>query len=76
MGGFTGQLFTEFSNSLAGAVLISGIVAYTLSPMMCSKVLNREMKISKLVKFIYKVFSKIAAKYKALLMFFLDINHA
>ncbi|MBK2243131.1 efflux RND transporter permease subunit [Francisella tularensis] len=76
MGGFTGQLFTEFAYSLAGAVLISGIVAYTLSPMMCSKVLNREMMSSKLVKFIDNVFSKLAAKYKALLMFVLDIKPA
>ncbi|MDE4949055.1 efflux RND transporter permease subunit, partial [Francisella tularensis subsp. holarctica] len=52
MGGFTGQLFTEFAYSLDGAVLISGIVAYTLSPRMCSKVLNREMMSSKLVKVI------------------------
>ncbi|WP_422110574.1 efflux RND transporter permease subunit, partial [Citrobacter werkmanii] len=76
MGGFTGQLFTEFAYSLAGAVLISGIVAYTLSPMMCSKVLNREMMSSKLVKFIDNIFSKLAAKYKALLMFVLDIKPA
>ncbi|MDE4970127.1 efflux RND transporter permease subunit, partial [Francisella tularensis] len=72
----TGQLFTEFAYSLAGAVLISGIVDYTLSPMMFSKVLNREMMSSKLVKFIDNVFSKIAAKYKALLMFVLDIKPA
>ncbi len=37
--GLTGKLFSEFAVSLAGAVLISGIVALTLSPMMCSKVL-------------------------------------
>ncbi|AVC43633.1 multidrug efflux protein [Francisella tularensis subsp. novicida] len=76
MGGFTGQLFTEFAYSLAGAVLISGVVAYTLSPMMCSKVLNREMMSSKLVKFIDNLFSKLAAKYKVLLMFVLDIKPA
>jgi multidrug efflux pump len=37
--GLTGKLFAEFAVSLSGAVLISGIVALTLSPMMCSKVL-------------------------------------
>lgn len=37
MGGLTGSLFTEFAFSLVGAVTISGIVALTLSPMMCSK---------------------------------------
>jgi multidrug efflux pump len=38
--GRTGKLFTEFALTLAGAVLISGIVALTLSPMMCSRLLR------------------------------------
>lgn len=38
--GLTGKLFTEFAVSLSGAVLISGVVALTLSPMMCSKLLR------------------------------------
>lgn len=38
-GGLTGALFTEFAFTLAGAVTISGIVALTLSPMMCSRYL-------------------------------------
>ncbi|AIT09442.1 acriflavine resistance protein B [Candidatus Francisella endociliophora] len=76
MGGFTGQLFTEFAYSLAGAVIISGIVAYTLSPMLCSKVLNREMMSTKLVKFIDKLFSSLTAKYKTILEFVLDIKPA
>jgi len=40
VGGLTGTLFSEFAFSLAGAVVVSGIVALTLSPMMCSKVLR------------------------------------
>ena len=40
MGGITGSLFKEFALTLAGAVFISGIVALTLSPMMCSKLLK------------------------------------
>ncbi|TCO78383.1 efflux RND transporter permease subunit [Chromatocurvus halotolerans] len=39
IGGLTGTLFTEFAFTLAGAVLISGVVALTLSPMMCAKLL-------------------------------------
>ena len=39
-GGLTGSLFREFAFTLAGAVLISGIVALTLSPMMGSKMLR------------------------------------
>ena len=36
-GGLTGALFTEFAFTLASAVTVSGIVALTLSPMMCSQ---------------------------------------
>jgi len=38
--GRTGRLFTEFALTLAGAVLISGFVALTLTPMLCSKLLH------------------------------------
>lgn len=38
--GLTGKLFAEFAVALSGAVLISGVVALTLSPMMCSKLLR------------------------------------
>lgn len=38
--GQTGRLFTEFALTLAGSVLISGFVALTLSPMMCSRLLK------------------------------------
>ncbi len=38
--GTTGKLFTEFAWTLAGAVLVSGFVALTLSPMMCSRLLR------------------------------------
>lgn len=39
-GGLTGSLFREFALTLAGAVTISGIVALTLSPVMCSRLLK------------------------------------
>ena len=42
MGGLVGTLFTEFAFTLAGAVLVSGIVALTLSPMLSAKVLKKE----------------------------------
>jgi multidrug efflux pump len=40
-GGLTGALFREFAFTLAGAVTISGIVALTLSPMMCSRLMKQ-----------------------------------
>jgi multidrug efflux pump len=42
--GRTGRLFTEFALVLAGAVLVSGFVALTLTPMMCSKLLRHNPK--------------------------------
>ncbi|HEX6929522.1 MAG TPA: efflux RND transporter permease subunit, partial [Gammaproteobacteria bacterium] len=40
LGGLTGNLFREFAFTLAGAVVVSGVIALTLSPMMCSKFLK------------------------------------
>ena len=40
--GLTGVLFREFALTLAGAVIVSGVIAVTLSPMMCSKLLKAE----------------------------------
>jgi multidrug efflux pump len=39
-GGLTGVLFTEFAFTLAGAVLLSGVIALTLSPMMSARILR------------------------------------
>ncbi|MCC5878862.1 MAG: efflux RND transporter permease subunit [Idiomarina sp.] len=40
IGGLTGTLFIEFAFTLAGTVILSGVVALTLSPMMCSRMLR------------------------------------
>jgi multidrug efflux pump len=45
--GRTGRLFGEFALTLAGAVLVSGFVALTLTPMMCSKLLRHVDKPSR-----------------------------
>ena len=42
--GVTGALFKEFAFTLAGAVAVSGFVALTLSPMMCSKLLRKHAR--------------------------------
>ena len=42
--GRTGRLFVEFALTLAGAVIVSGFVALTLTPMMCSKLLRHNPK--------------------------------
>jgi len=63
LGGVTGALFREFAFTLAGAVLISGIVAVKLSPMMCSLLLSREMLHGRFVRVVDRVFSRLAEWY-------------
>jgi multidrug efflux pump len=50
--GRTGRLFIEFALALAGAVLVSGFVALTLSPMMCSKLLAHQARHGRLYNLI------------------------
>ena len=42
--GLTGALFREFAFTLAGAVIVSGVIALTLSPMMCSRLLKAQQR--------------------------------
>src|SRR5208282_2260389 len=63
LGGVTGTLFREFAFTLAGAVIISGIVAVTLSPMMCSLLLRREMSQGRFARVIDRGFSRLAEWY-------------
>ncbi len=64
MGGLTGTLFREFALTLAGSVIISGIVALTLSPMMCSKILTKESMNSKFAHRVESYFEAIARAYE------------
>lgn len=64
MGGITGALFKEFAFTLAGAVIISGVVALTLSPMMCSKILSRADLEKPLAKRIDHFFSNLKGWYE------------
>lgn len=64
MGGMTGALFTEFAFTLASAVILSGIIALTLSPMMCSKLLTLDIGRNKLVHFIDHTFEKLKNFYQ------------
>jgi len=62
LGGLTGSLFREFAFTLAGSVIVSGVIALTLSPMMCSVFLKsaEEGRFSRLVN---KVFGAITRWY-------------
>ena len=64
MGGLTGALFKEFAFTLASSVIISGIIALTLSPMMCSKILSADISSGRFVQIIDAFFSKLKHRYK------------
>jgi multidrug efflux pump len=55
LGGLTGSLFREFAFTLAGSVIVSGVIALTLSPMMCSVFLKsaEEGRFAKLVNRVF-----------------------
>ncbi|SBO12935.1 Efflux pump membrane transporter BepE [Vibrio mediterranei] len=67
MGGLTGKLFTEFAFTLAGAVLISGFIALTLTPMMTSKMLNKQTLEGDMVKKINKAIEALTQRYENVL---------
>lgn len=62
-GGLTGALFTEFAFTLAASVFVSGVVALTLSPMMCAKIFTPAQDEGKFVKAIDHVFEKVRSTY-------------
>ncbi|MGG2399790.1 multidrug efflux RND transporter permease subunit [Pseudomonas sp. SH1-B] len=65
--GLTGALFKEFALTLAGAVVISGIVALTLSPMMCAKLLRHEENPSGLAHRLDRIFDRLKQRYQKML---------
>ena len=75
-GGLTGSLFREFAFTLAGAVVISGVVALTLSPMMSSRLLTAGMTEHGLAGRINRDFKRFSAFYGRLLNATLDARPA
>jgi multidrug efflux pump len=65
--GLTGALFKEFALTLAGAVVISGIVALTLSPMMCALLLRHDENPSGLAHRLDLIFEGLKRRYRSLL---------
>ena len=66
-GGLTGALFTEFAFTLASAVAVSGLIALTLSPMMCSRIFTQEQAASAFVQKIDHIFEKLHHSYQTTL---------
>ena len=65
--GRTGRLFIEFALALAGAVVVSGFIALTLSPMMCSLLLKHNPKPSWFDRTMEKLLNQLTAGYQSVL---------
>ena len=65
--GVTGALFREFAFTLAGAVIVSGFIALTLSPMMCSLLLKARTgeNEGRFAKFLDRMFDGLRQKYES-----------
>ncbi|MCG6953277.1 MAG: efflux RND transporter permease subunit [Betaproteobacteria bacterium] len=77
LGGLTGALFTEFAFTLVGTVTVSAIVALTLSPMMCSRMLEPHDATprgwqARLVQWLDRAFAALHRRYESLLHRTLD----
>jgi multidrug efflux pump len=66
-GGLTGSLFLEFAITLAAAVVVSGFVALTLSPVMSSRFVHAHGEESRLTRFVNRSFDRVSRAYARLL---------
>jgi multidrug efflux pump len=76
LGGLTGALFREFAFTLAGAVIISGIIALTLSPMMSSLLLTSHLHEGRFALAVDRSFARVADWYGRRLSRVLDYRGA
>ena len=67
LGGLTGVLFKEFAFTLVGTIIISTIVALTLSPMLCSRVLKPTVANNAYARFIGHQFVRLQGSYERFL---------
>lgn len=63
MGGMNGRLFHEFSITLAIAILISGFISLTLTPMLCSRILSSQRSETRLQQFTHRLNLSMANRY-------------
>ena len=62
--GNTGRLFMEFALTVAAAVVVSGFVALTLTPMMCSRILRRQATHGRVYNHLEIFFEKLSRGYR------------
>jgi hydrophobe/amphiphile efflux-1 (HAE1) family protein len=69
MGGLIGRLFHEFAVTLSTAILVSGVISLTLTPMLCSRFLKPESAYKGKPTVVYRIsewgFNKLLAAYEA-----------
>jgi multidrug efflux pump len=65
--GTAGRLLSEFGIAVAGAVVISGFVALTLTPMLCAKILRMQHQHGKLFQMFERGFNALSERYAGLL---------
>jgi multidrug efflux pump len=75
-GGLTGSLFLEFAITLAAAVVVSGFVALTLSPVMAARFLSPHGQESRLTAFVNRGFDAVRDRYARLLEGALEMRWA
>ena len=64
LGGLTGVLFKEFAFTLVGTIIISTIIALTLSPMMCSRLLKPTISNNAYARYVNDLFEGIHRRYE------------
>jgi multidrug efflux pump len=73
--GRTGRLFIEFALALAGAVVVSGFVALTLSPMMCSLLLKHKSRPSRFDRGMEHALNALTSVYRRALTWLVTTGH-
>ena len=73
--GRTGRLFVEFALALAGAVVVSGFVALTLTPMMCTQLLRHNPKPNRFDRTMERWLTTMSDRYGAALRWVVTTRH-
>jgi multidrug efflux pump len=76
MTGLTGALFKEFAFTLASEVVVSGFIALTLTPMMCSKLLKEDVLSGTFPRLVHKTSDAITNFYQKMLCSVLRVRPA
>ncbi|EMI21606.1 hydrophobe/amphiphile efflux family protein [Rhodopirellula maiorica SM1] len=73
-GGLTGMLFREFAFTLAAAVVVSGVVAVTLSPIMSAYLLPVDGREGRMTRLVNRIFAAVRRRYAGVLSMVLELR--